>query len=267
MISPKSLSPGTVARGLAIFTPLLGVILCTGSSRLHANGTDTLTDENRIAIIRGVSSEYARARVTLPRGDKPVVLDEKGSYDDNALKALVLKYGPAVDAGQQLQITRIEFRTQEILFEINGGGKKKRKWSDHLQIGISGAPVPGTQPGAEPAASGSSLMLHFGHSVPNLTAAEVKQLLGRVLNFNPQSAAQSYVETLPPEFKDAVAKHEARVGMDRDMVIAALGRPDRKIREKNDEGIDQEQWIYGSPPSKVLFIVFEGDKVISIKEF
>jgi hypothetical protein len=55
--------------------------------------------------------------------------------------------------------------------------------------------------------------------------------------------------------------------MDHDMVVASLGRPDRKIREKNKDGVDQEQWIYGTPPAKVLFIVFEGDKVVSIKEF
>ncbi|MBZ5553156.1 MAG: DUF2845 domain-containing protein [Acidobacteriia bacterium] len=247
---------------LAIF------FLCGRASVLFAKDTvNTLSDENRIAILRGVSSEYARARVTLPRGEKPVVLNEKGDYNTNDLNAQVMKFGPAVDVGQEFQITRIEFRSQEILFEINGGGKKKRKWTDHLQIGLGGATQPASRPGPEPAATGSSLVLRFERAVPNLTADEVKQLLGRVMNFSPQSAAESYVETLPPEFKEAVANHEARVGMDHDMVVASLGRPDRKIREKNKDGVDQEQWIYGSPPAKVLFIIFEGDKVVSIKEF
>lgn len=228
---------------------------------------DTLTEENRIAIIRGVSSEFARARITLPAGNKPVVLNDKGEYNENDLKALLMRFGPAVDVGQQLQITRIEFRRQDILFEINGGGKKKRSWKDHLQIGMGPIGTPASQPGAAPVPTGSSLLLHFDKDVPNLTAENVKELLGQVLNFNLQSAAQNYVDTLPPEFKEAVGKHEARVGMDRDMVIAALGRPDRKIREKNSEGVDQEQWIYGNPPAAVLFIVFEGNKVISIKQY
>ncbi|MBZ5536828.1 MAG: hypothetical protein LAO31_12815 [Acidobacteriia bacterium] len=246
----------------------LGAFLCSPVPALLAKDTtNTLSDENRVAILRGVSSEYARARVALPRGEKPLVLNDKGDYNANDLTALVMKFGPAVDVGQELQITRIEFRSQEILFEINGGGKKKRKWTDHLQIGIGGTTQPASRPGAEPAAAGSSLVLRFEHAVPNLTADEVKQLLSRIMNFNPQSAAESYVDTLPPEFKEAVAQHEARVGMDHDMVVASLGRPDRKIREKNKDGVDQEQWIYGTPPAKVLFIVFEGDKVVSIKEF
>lgn len=253
-----------------LWTTLLALVLLAfgRASTLFAPDTaSSLTEENRIAIIRGVSSEYARARVTLPRGEKPVELNEKGEYREGDLKALVMKYGPGVDVGQELQITRIEFRRQEILFEINGGGKKKRRWSEHVQIGLGGNPRPISAPPPQVAANGSSVLLRFNHAIPNLTPDEVKQLLSRLLNFNPQSAAENYIETLPPEFKEAVSKHEARVGMDRNMVMAAMGRPERKIREKNVDGIEQEQWIYGSPPSKVVFVVFEGDRVVAIKEY
>ncbi|MDD5544040.1 MAG: hypothetical protein PHX83_12775 [Acidobacteriia bacterium] len=244
--------------------------LCLGPSlgTLRADAkSQPLTDENRIAIIRGVSSEFARARVSLPRGKTPLLLDQFGNYDESSLKSLLMKYGPAVDAGQQLQITRIEFRNREILFEINGGGKKKGRWTDHLQLSVGGVGGPASRTDPQAAATGSSVLLRFEGDVPNLTADQVKQLLGQVLNFNPQSAARAYADTLPPEFKEALEKHEARVGMNRDMVIAALGRPSRKIREKNAAGIDQEQWIYGEPPAKVTFVVFEEDRVVSIKEY
>ncbi|MGB7621394.1 MAG: hypothetical protein WBN92_03505 [Terriglobia bacterium] len=264
----SSILRGVFLRCITLSTSVFIFSLFGPSPALVAKETgSTLTDENRVNILRGVSSEYAHARVALPRGEKPVVLNGKGDFDTNDLKALVMKYGSAVEVGQELQITRIEFRAQEILFEINGGGKKKKKWKDHLQIGIGGSPQTASRTGPDPAATGSSLVLRFEQAVPNLTSDEVKQLLSRVMNFSAQSAAESYVDTLPPEFKEAVAKHEARVGMDHDMVVAALGRPERKIREKNKEGVDQEQWIYGSPPSKVLFVVFEADKVVSIKEF
>jgi hypothetical protein len=257
----SALSKGTVL--------VFCAMACSGgaASVLAKETGNTLTEENRIAIIRGVSSEFARARVTLPRGKNPVELNDRGEFEANAVKALVMEYGPAVDVGQELQITRIEFRAKEIFFEINGGGKQKRRWSEHVQIGVGGLPQPVNRPGPAPSPSGTSLLLKFDTPIPNLTPPEVKQLLSRVLNFNPQSAAEHYVDTLPPEFKEAVGKHEARVGMDHDMVIAALGRPDRKIREKNKDGVEQEQWIYGSPPSKVLFVVFEESKVVSIKEF
>ncbi len=244
----------------------LGIALVCPLSLMAKDSPEGLTDENRVAIIRGVSSEFARTRITLPRGNKPVVLNDKGEYNENDLKVILMKFGPAVDVGQEVQITRVEFRKEDILFDINGGGKKKRKWTEHVQVGIGGATTPLGRSNPE-APTGSSLLLHFKGSVPNLTVADVKQLLGRVLNFSPQSASENYVDTLPPEFKEAVAKHEPRVGMDHDMVVAAMGRPDRKIREKNSEGVDQEQWIYGNPPGRVVFVVFEGDKVVSIKEY
>jgi len=55
--------------------------------------------------------------------------------------------------------------------------------------------------------------------------------------------------------------------MDHDMVIAALGRPDHKVRERTEQGEETEDWIYGDPPSKTVFVTFLGDKVIRVKEF
>jgi hypothetical protein len=50
------------------------------------------------------------------------------------------------------------------------------------------------------------------------------------------------------------------------MVMAALGPPDRKVREERD-GTEQEDWIYGSPPLKVTFVTFEEDKVVDVQEY
>ena len=55
------------------------------------------------------------------------------------------------------------------------------------------------------------------------------------------------------------------VGMDRDAVLSAKGSPDRRVREVRD-GAEQEDWIYGTPPH-VLFITFDGDQVVSVKQF
>jgi hypothetical protein len=53
--------------------------------------------------------------------------------------------------------------------------------------------------------------------------------------------------------------------MDREQVILALGRADRKVRETVD-GVELEDWIYGQPPGRVVFVTFEGDKVLRVKE-
>jgi hypothetical protein len=74
-----------------------------------------------------------------------------------------------------------------------------------------------------------------------------------------------YSPTVPPKFKDAIKKHEVVVGMDRDAVLSSKGAPDRRVREVRD-GVEQEDWIYGTPPH-VLFVTFDGDQVVAVKQY
>ena len=58
----------------------------------------------------------------------------------------------------------------------------------------------------------------------------------------------------------------AMEGMDRDQILLALGRPVTKSRETKD-GLEIEDWIYGQPPSKTIFVRFQGDRVTSVRQF
>jgi len=51
------------------------------------------------------------------------------------------------------------------------------------------------------------------------------------------------------------------------MVLAALGRPEHKVRERTPDGDETEDWIYGSPPARTTFVTFAGDKVIRVEQF
>jgi hypothetical protein len=53
--------------------------------------------------------------------------------------------------------------------------------------------------------------------------------------------------------------------MNRDAVLSSKGPPDRRVREDR-EGVEQEDWIYGLPPH-VLFVTFDGDNVIAVKQY
>ena len=68
------------------------------------------------------------------------------------------------------------------------------------------------------------------------------------------------------EFQEAVKAKEARIGMDRSTVIMALGRPDKKVREKL-EGVDTEDWIYFERGLRVQFVTFENNVVVRIRQY
>jgi hypothetical protein len=53
--------------------------------------------------------------------------------------------------------------------------------------------------------------------------------------------------------------------MDREMVTYAKGRPPKKIRDRDDSGVDYEEWIYGNPPEEVQFVRFQGQLVTRLE--
>jgi hypothetical protein len=77
----------------------------------------------------------------------------------------------------------------------------------------------------------------------------------------------NWFDTLPAPVQQAIREHRAIVGMDQEMVIAALGRPEHKVRERDEQGNETEDWIYGTPPAKTTFVTFIGEKVTRVKVF
>jgi hypothetical protein len=175
-----------------------------------------------------------------------------------------------------VQITKLEFRDHTVVVDVNGGGRGKRHWYDHIQFGMGGTmPMPQARvtqenqgpPGLQPG-TGSTIFLEFSKSVPDLSPDELKQALSSVLDFSKQrSAAVQWFDTLPPEMKKAIQERRPVIGMDREMVVAAIGKPGHKVRERDAEGNEIEDWIYGTPPDKTVFVRFKGDHVTAIEQF
>jgi hypothetical protein len=90
-------------------------------------------------------------------------------------------------------------------------------------------------------------------------------MLWPVFDFDSKSPLEAYLETVPPKVKEAIQNHNVLVGMNREMVIYAKGHPDKKIREKDDQGAEYEDWIYGEPPHDVDFVRVVGDEVIRVE--
>ncbi|MBI3895564.1 MAG: hypothetical protein HY313_06505 [Acidobacteria bacterium] len=227
-----------------------------------------LNPESRMAILRKLTAEYATLKIPLPRGEKGLIMKSSGEVDEKSLKQEITQQGTAISPNVLVQITNIEFKGKKILFEINGGGKRKTKWYEHIEVGMVGSTYPiGTNPNkTNTTPTGSTITLVLPGKVNTLTAEQVQQYLLPILDFNPVTPLQAIGRPVPPEFQEAIEAKRAVVGMDRDMVLAALGQPNRKVREEKD-GIEQEDWIYGMPPMKVIFVTFEGEEVVNVREY
>jgi len=236
----------------------------------------TLQETSKLALIRYVSGEFAKAVKPLPAGKEGFHVNVGKPPETEMLDRAVATHGPAVNTGDKVQITRLEFRDHQIIVDVNGGGRGKKHWRDHLQIGLGGGGYPTMQPastqdqgppGMQPG-MGSTIFLEFNKPLPDITPDELKQLLSPFLNFaKERSAAVQWFDTLPPETKKAIQDRRPMVGMDREELVAAIGKPDHKVRERDSDGNDIEDWIYGQPPSKTVFVRFVGDHVTSIKQF
>jgi hypothetical protein len=232
-----------------------------------------LQPESELALVRYVSGEFAKALKPLPGGKDGFILYAGKPLDQQLLDRAVTRYGAAVNTGDSVQITQLIFRQHDIMVDINGGGRVKKRLRDRIHIDLGGIPTvqttqpqsgpPGLQPGM-----GSTIFLDFGQPIPELSPDELKALLSPILDFAKQrSASVQWYDTLPPEMKKAIQERRAAVGMDRQMVVAAIGKPEHKIRERDADGNEIEDWIYGQPPSKTVFVRFHGERVTTIKQF
>ena len=216
-------------------------------------------------LIRGLLKEVAVSKVPMPRGKKGVRVDTQGKLDQRDAESEIRTNGMAIRPGMPVEITKIVFKSSELIFELNGGGKSGKKWYQHIEIGMGTqtSPIGSQQPPT--LAYGSSITVALAKSSQNLTVPQVKTILAGVLDFERHSPTVLYSPVVPPKVKEAIKKHEVLVGMDRDAVLSAKGTPDRRVRETRD-GVEQEDWIYGIPPH-VLFVTFDGEQVVSVKQF
>lgn len=226
-----------------------------------------LNKSGEINLIRGLSSEVAVAKIPLPRGKHGIYLDSMGKVDQAKAREEIKTNGVAVNPGSPIEISKIVFHENHLMFVINGGGKSGTHWYQHIEVGMgtTTAPIAPVDPN-QSLAYGSYVTLKFPGHVPNLTVDQAKLLLANVLDFQRHSPTVLYSPTVPPQFKEAIKSHKVLVGMDHDAVLSAKGPPDRKVRENSPDGTEKEDWIYGLPPH-VLFVTFDGDNVVSVHQY
>lgn len=230
----------------------------------------SLQPMSRLSLVRYVDGEIVQVVRPIPAGKKGFHIKAGAPLNENALRMAVTSSGSAINPGDRAQITDLDFKDKEIILGINGGGRgRKTRLRDRIHLEVGGVGSMSTAPETPVNTNaGATIYLDFDKPLPEMTADDLEKLLSGVLDFSKRhSAAVQWVDTLPPDIQKAIQDKQPIVGMDHDMVLAAMGRPDRKVREKTPDGSEIEDWIYGKPPEKTIFVSFEGDKVTQVHQF
>ncbi len=220
----------------------------------------------RDALQRTLASEQGFAMRPLPLASKGLQLVANGPLTpagSDYVEELNSK-GISARPGDRVTVTKITFKGDRLILELNGGPDLPHKYLRHLEVGGGGGFVPLARDNGEQA-TGSRLTLVFPGGVPNVTGDEVKELIAPLVGFGEKSPTEAYVETLPPLLKKAILDHRVLVGMDGDMVLHAVGAPAQKVRER-DAGRPFEEWIYGVPPEKTQFVRLQHDRVTRVED-
>ena len=267
---PPSSQPAANILSTSVSASLAGLSTIAGLGGSSDAKNERLQDSGRLAIVRYVDGEFVHVVKPLPASREGFTIEVGKPIDEHQLKQQLANQGSAANPGDVVRITKVDFGSKEISIEINGGTHGHFRLRDHLQVGMAG-PVPTATTTSTTGAAqvkGAMLVLDYGRPVPDVSPDDVKQALAAFLDFTKErSAATNWVETLPPEYRDAIAQKKAIVGMNHDMVLAAMGRPWKKVRERQPDGDETEDWIYGTPPARTTFVTFIGDKVVKVEQF
>src|SRR5579871_462270 len=225
-----------------------------------------MSKETRLQIIRDFETQIVYSRTAFPMGSKGLILKD-GSTTPNGqqLQQLLALWGPSIKPGDPAQISFVHIKDDHIHFDLNGGPIRRKKWYQRVQIsGANGTPVPLSNDESVQNPHGSYLDIYFDKYVPEMNAAQLRDLLFPVLDFNARNKEEAYLDTVPPKVKKAIQDHYVLVGMNSEMVLHAKGKPPKKVREKDGE-TEYEEWIYGDPPQDVDFVRIVGDEVVQVK--
>src|SRR6185295_13765688 len=102
--------------------------------------TAQVSESGQSAIVRKLIAEEAAARVDMPLGGEGVELTDSGVINQTELKKQIQKNGRSVETGRVVALTKIEFSDRSIDIELDGGGKDKKSFMDHVQVGVCGGP-------------------------------------------------------------------------------------------------------------------------------
>src|SRR5438270_5337314 len=225
-----------------------------------------MSKQTRYEIIRDFEMQLVYSRTAFPMGSKGLILKDGSTVPNGqALQQVLALWGPSIKPGDPAHISFVRIKDDHIHFDLNGGPIHRKKWYQHIQVsGSNGTPVALSKDEEVQNPHGSYLDVYFDKYVPEMSPAQLRELLYPALDFNARNKEEAYLDTVPPKVKEAIKAHHVLVGMNSEMVLHAVGKPPKKVRER-DGDTDYEEWIYGQAPQDVNFVRIVGDEVVRIE--
>jgi hypothetical protein len=180
-----------------------------------------ITEQGRRELVRNLEAEQGFAHRALPLGEE-LILVANGNLNPSgdAYKQMLYKKGQSAAPGDRVILTTVTVKDDRIVFDLNGGPYLNHRILRHIDL--NGVPIV-PQDGAQ--VTGCRVTLVFEGGLPEVSAPEVKALLDPIIDFGVQTSAEAYADSLPPFLKESILHHDVLVGMDRKMVLAAMGEP------------------------------------------
>ena len=225
-----------------------------------------MSKQTRYEIIKDFETQIVYSRTAFPMGSKGLKLkDGVTSPNGQDLQSILALWGPSIKPGDPAHISFVQIKDNYIHFDLNGGPVHRKKWYQHIQVaGANGTPVPLSNDQEVQNPHGTYLDIYFDKYVPEMSAAQLRAVLLPVLDFNAKNKEEAYLDTVPPKVKEAIKAHHVLVGMNTEMVVHAVGKAPRKVRER-DGDTEYEEWIYGQAPQDVNFVRIIGDEVVRVE--
>lgn len=225
-----------------------------------------LDAHSRADLIRTLQAEQGFAMRPLPMGHRGLALEANGKLEPagESYLDMVTANGLSAKPGDRVVITDLKFDHNKIILMLNGGPDAKHRFLRHISIGADPDYTAPIVPDSDQIPTGARITLAFKDHVPELNGGQVKALLAPLISFDVKTPIQAFTDTLPKQLKEAILDHHVLVGMDTDMVLFTLGRPDRKMHDMEGQ-MPVDTWIYGKPPETVQFVGINGNRVIRVE--
>jgi len=227
----------------------------------------------KLNLIRYVFREFAKATKSLPAGKDGFLVFVGKPINPICWSAPSLPMAPPCAPATNVQISRLEFRDHQIVVDLNGAAAARSAGAiaftsksadfhhDHDQHHSSNTDH------RHAARNGQHCISRIHQDYPGPNSRRSEEAAGSFSRFTKQrSAPCSGLTRCRRTSRKPSPTARAMPGMDAKW-WSPHRPPDHKVRERDSEGNDIEDWIYASLPQRPVFVRFTGERVTSIKQF